>query len=124
MTNYKTSKTFEDRLKESDEIINKYPTRIPLIVDKLSNNNDTIIPNIDKNKYLVPEDLTIGQLIYVIRKRIKITPEKAIFIFCNDKLLNSSVLRVGHVEGCEDGNHSRRDFCKCCHRVVCLIVCV
>ncbi len=28
---------------------------------------------------------------YVIRKRIKMTPEKAIFIFCNDKLLNSSL---------------------------------
>ena len=91
MTNYKISKTFENRLKESDEIIKKYPNRIPLIVEKLSNRNDTIIPDIDKNKYLVPEDLTVGQLMYVIRKRIKMTPEKAIFIFCNDKLLNSSL---------------------------------
>tara|TARA_B100001173_G_scaffold291463_1_gene282878 strand:- start:646 stop:1005 length:360 start_codon:yes stop_codon:yes gene_type:complete len=91
MANYKISKTFEDRLKESNEIIKKYPNRIPLIVEKLSNRNDTIIPNIDKNKYLVPEDLTVGQLMYVIRKRIKMTPEKAIFIFCNDKLLNSSL---------------------------------
>lgn len=91
MTNYKISKTFEDRLKESEEIIKKYPSRIPLIVEKLSNKNDNIIPNIDKNKYLVPEDLTVGQLIYVVKKRIKMTPEKAIFIFCNDKLLNSSL---------------------------------
>lgn len=91
MANYKISKTFEERLNESNEIIKKYPNRIPLIIEKLSNRNDTIIPNIDKNKYLVPEDLTVGQLMYVIRKRIKMTPEKAIFIFCNDKLLNSSL---------------------------------
>ncbi|KAJ8749817.1 hypothetical protein K2173_013220 [Erythroxylum novogranatense] len=37
------------------------------------------IPNIDKKKYLVPANLTIGQFVYVIRKRIKLSAEKAIF---------------------------------------------
>ena len=32
-------------------------------------------------RYLVPGDLTVGQFVYVIRKRIKLEPEKAIFIF-------------------------------------------
>lgn len=91
MTNYKITKTFEERLNESNEIIEKYPSRIPLIVEKLENKNDTIIPEIDKNKYLVPEDLTVGQLIYVVKKRIKMSPEKAIFIFCENKLLNSNL---------------------------------
>ena len=91
MSNYKTTKTFEDRVNESNEIINKYPNRIPLIIEKLVNKNDTIIPDIDKNKYLVPEDLTVSQLMYVIKKRLKLTPDKAIFIFCNGKLLNSSL---------------------------------
>ena len=81
MTNYKITKTFEERSNESKEIINKYPNRIPLIVEKLDNKNDNIIPKIDKNKYLVPDDLTVGQLVYVVRKRIKITPEKAILYF-------------------------------------------
>lgn len=90
MSNYKTTKTFEDRENESKEIITKYPNRIPLIIEKLSNKNDGIIPNIDKNKYLVPDDLTVGQLMYVIRKRLKLTPEKAIFIFCNGSILNSN----------------------------------
>ena len=35
-------------------------------------------------RYLVPADLTVGQFVYVIRKRIKLEPEKAIFIFVND----------------------------------------
>jgi GABA(A) receptor-associated protein len=34
-------------------------------------------------RYLVPSDLTVGQFVYVIRKRIKLTAEKAIFIFIN-----------------------------------------
>jgi len=91
MTNYKITKTFEERAKESEEIIKKYPNRVPLIVQKLDNKNDNIIPNIDKNKYLVPDDLTVGQLIYVVKKRINMTPEKAIFIFCNNKLLSASL---------------------------------
>ncbi|KAL9285094.1 hypothetical protein ACSQ67_024533 [Phaseolus vulgaris] len=37
-------------------------------------------------RYLVPADLTIGQLVYVIRKRIKLSAEKAIFIFVDNVL--------------------------------------
>lgn len=37
-------------------------------------------------RYLVPADLTVGQFVYVIRKRIKLSPEKAIFIFVNNVL--------------------------------------
>ena len=37
-------------------------------------------------RYLVPADLTVGQFVYVIRKRIKLPPEKAIFVFINNYL--------------------------------------
>lgn len=44
------------------------------------------IPDIDKKKYLVPSDLTVGQFQYVIRKRIKLAPEKALFIFVSNSI--------------------------------------
>jgi len=65
----------------SERIRAKYPDRIPVICEK-SDRSD--IPDIDKKKYLVPADLTVGQFIYVIRKRIKLPPERAIFIFVNN----------------------------------------
>lgn len=37
-------------------------------------------------RYLIPMDLTVGQFVYVIRKRISVPPEKAIFIFVNNML--------------------------------------
>ena len=37
-------------------------------------------------RYLVPSDLTVGQFVYVIRKRIKVSPEKAIFMFVKNVL--------------------------------------
>ena len=36
---------------------------------------------------MVPADLTVGQFVYVIRKRIKLSPEKAIFIFVSNNVL-------------------------------------
>ena len=54
-----------------------------VIVEKAEKSD---ISDIDKKKYLVPADLTVGQFVYVIRKRIKLSPEKAIFIFVNNVL--------------------------------------
>ena len=39
-----------------------------------------------KCRYLVPGDLTVGQFVYVIRKRIRVSPEKAIFMFVKNVL--------------------------------------
>lgn len=50
------------------------------------------IATIDKKKYLVPADLTVGQYVYVIRKRIKLSPEKAIFIFVDEVLPPTAAL--------------------------------
>jgi GABA(A) receptor-associated protein len=70
-------------LEEAKRIRSKYPDRIPVIVEKAQNSD---IPEIDKHKYLVPQDLTVGQFVYTIRKRIKLGPEQAIFIFVNNTL--------------------------------------
>ena len=43
-----------------------------------------------KNKFLVPSDLTIGQFVYVIRKRIQLGPEQALFIYVNNSILPQS----------------------------------
>ena len=40
----------------------------------------------------MPVDLTVGQFVYVIRKRIKLPSEKAIFIFVNDILPPTAAL--------------------------------
>jgi len=37
-----------------------------------------------QNKFLVPSDLTVGQFVLVVRKRVLLEPEKAIFLFIGD----------------------------------------
>ena len=75
--------SFEQRVKESSRLMNKYPNRIPVIVKKSQNSK---IQDIDKNKFLVPSDQTIGQMVYVIRNRIKLSQEKGLFVFVNNIL--------------------------------------
>lgn len=80
---FKDQHPYEKRSAESSRIRLKYPDRIPVIAEK-SDKSD--IADIDKKKYLVPADLTMGQFVYVIRKRIKLSPDSAIFIFVNNTL--------------------------------------
>ena len=81
--NFKDKYDIEVRKKESVKIMEKYPDRIPVICEK---DPQSDINNINKIKYLVPKDLTVGQFVYVIRKRIQLSPEKAIFIFVNNTI--------------------------------------
>jgi len=74
---------------EAERILSKYPDRIPIICERASG---TSIPNINQKKFIVPCDLTLGQFVYVVRKRIKLTPEKAIFIFVGNVLHSTSAV--------------------------------
>jgi GABA(A) receptor-associated protein len=83
LDSFKEKYIFEKRYKESQSIIEKYPNRIPIIVERFNIN----LPEIDRKKYLTPADLTIGNFIYVIRKRLKMEAEKSLFLFFNEKML-------------------------------------
>ncbi|XP_050206505.1 autophagy-related protein 8C-like [Mercurialis annua] len=80
---FKHELPLERRQAEASRIREKYPDRIPVIVEKAER---TDVPDIDKKKYLVPADLTVGQFVYVVRKRIKLGAEKAIFVFVKNTL--------------------------------------
>ena len=82
---FKNQHTFEERLAESNRVINKYPDRIPIVCQR-SQNAARDCPYIDKIKYLVPRDLTMGQFLYVIRKRMSLPSEKALFVFVNNSI--------------------------------------
>jgi len=86
---HKEEHSLESRKASSASIRSKHPDRIPVIVEKRA--RDQSLPDIDKKKFLVPVDLTIGQFVYVIRKRIKLAPEQAIFLFVSTGTLPPSV---------------------------------
>eukprot|EP00057_Strongylocentrotus_purpuratus_P028791 XP_011683265.1 PREDICTED: gamma-aminobutyric acid receptor-associated protein [Strongylocentrotus purpuratus] len=78
---YKEEHPFEKRRQEGEKIRKKYPDRVPVIVEKAAKAR---IGDLDKKKYLVPSDLTVGQFYFLIRKRIQLRPEDALFFFVNN----------------------------------------
>ena len=89
MFQFKITHTFEQRKNEATKMRTKYADRVPVIIEKAPKNH---LPDLDKHKFLVPNDLTVAQFIYVIRKRIKLNPEQAIYIFVDNTLPPSSEL--------------------------------
>lgn len=77
---FKNNFPFRKRKDESNKIMIKYPDRIPIICQRSGKN----VPDLDKKKYLVPDDLTLGQFLYVIRKRMKLRPEMSIYLFVGE----------------------------------------
>ncbi len=71
--------SFENRFIESQRVLDKYPDRVPIICEKSYTQKN--LPNIDKNKYLIPVNLTIGQFIFIIRQRMKLNSNDALFLF-------------------------------------------
>lgn len=85
---FKTKFSLEERFSESQRVLQKYPDKIPIICEKTEKQID--LPVIDKCKYLVPMDYTIGQFMYIIRKRLQLNSEEALFMFVKDNILPSS----------------------------------
>lgn len=92
---FKNEFKFEDRYSEARRVLTKYPDRIPIICERsLKARHDC--PIIDKKKYLVPRNLSLGHFLYVIRKRIKLPSEKALFLFVNGTIPTTSSL-IGEI---------------------------
>tara|TARA_B110001469_G_C9615837_1_gene306583 strand:+ start:19 stop:405 length:387 start_codon:yes stop_codon:yes gene_type:complete len=99
---FKDSKTFDERLVESVKIRGKYPNRIPIIINK---SEHSTLNDIDKQKYLVPNELTFSQFVYIVRKRINLSESESLFLFINNKLIpsNKSMKEVYDVDKDHDG---------------------
>ena len=63
---FKDSFSYENRCEESTRIKNKYPHRVPIIVEKAKN---CILSDPDKKKYLVPNDMNISIAVFDIAGR-------------------------------------------------------
>ena len=85
---FQTNYSLKQRLGESKRILDKYPDKIPIIVET----NDKDLPTLLKTKYLAPKDLTFGQFLYVIRGKLNLPPEKALFMFVNNTIPSTSDL--------------------------------
>ena len=80
---FKLLHSFEKRKAESDRIREKHPDKIPIIVER-SGNPD--LPQMEKKKFLVQSEVTVGQFLFNIRKKIGINSSQSLFLFVDNNI--------------------------------------
>tara|TARA_B100001093_G_C26767479_1_gene988551 strand:+ start:623 stop:952 length:330 start_codon:yes stop_codon:yes gene_type:complete len=70
-----------ERKEQSEKILLKYPLRVPVICEKA---NNTDIPELDRKKFLVPQEIQFRAFTAIIRKRLKLEPEIGMYFFVSN----------------------------------------
>jgi GABA(A) receptor-associated protein len=94
--------SFQQRYDESKRMRTKYPDRCCVVVGRVDNSP---IPDIDRHKFLVPRDLSVGQFMYVVRQRIRLRPEQSIFMFAGNSIppVGATISTIYHEYADSDG---------------------
>lgn len=75
---FKDLNTFEQRRDVAAKIVEQYPDRVPVIVER---DPKSRMADIDKKKFLAPADITVAKFISEIRKHIKLNRQESLFVF-------------------------------------------
>ena len=85
----------EDPSRKAHLAMIKHPDKVPVYI-KVADGEKTI-PDLDRHYYLIERDMTIGQVVYIIRKRVNISSKHAIFIFVDNGILPPTSAHIGQV---------------------------
>nr|WOW72666.1 microtubule-associated proteins 1A/1B light chain 3C [Penaeus japonicus] len=80
-------KTPVTRKEEVANIRAKFPTKIPVIVERYA--KESTLPVLDKTKFLVPQELTMSQFVTIIRNRMQLHSTMSFYLLVNNKSLVS-----------------------------------
>lgn len=91
---YKMQHSFEKRKEESTLLKQKYPDKIPVIIEK---SDTSLIQTMEKQKILLQKDITIGQFLYIIRKQIKLESTEALFLFVDNRYIPQTSKTISEI---------------------------
>lgn len=82
---FKAKYSLSKRQAKFAQIKAKYPDQIPVIVEHYQSTEDP-------QKYLVQKDITVGQFVYILRKRNKLAAPEAVHLFIDNVIPATSAL--------------------------------
>src|SRR5689334_7019130 len=89
---FKMLYSFERRKEESTRLKEKYPDKIPTIIEKA----DTArIQKMEKHKFIFGKELTMGQILLIIRQKLKLDSTQTIFLFVDNRIIPLNDMTVG-----------------------------
>ena len=78
---FKDKTSFDERIAQSNNIKYKYPDKIPIIIERSKKDNKLM--DLDKIKYLVPNNITVMDCIAILRRRLNLKTGESIYMFCS-----------------------------------------
>ncbi|GFQ77918.1 gamma-aminobutyric acid receptor-associated protein-like 2 [Trichonephila clavata] len=99
---YKKRKSLASRKKESREIRRLYPSSVPIILEKAPNGK---VATAQKEKYLVPRNLLVADLLLMVEKNIFLGADSSVYLIVGGTVLSPSwtMGEVFDTEKDEDG---------------------
>jgi GABA(A) receptor-associated protein len=79
----------DERVKQFEKVTEAHPNKVPVILERAPSAE---VPDIDKNKYLLPRDFTVANFLEVIRKRTNLSKEQALFVYVDGTVPASNAI--------------------------------
>lgn len=92
---FKQRRTFDERKQEVENIRRKFPTKIPVVVERYQ--REVSLPVMDKTKFLVPQELTMLNFAIIIKNRLKIPTSRAFYFVINNQSIASTSKTIAEV---------------------------
>ena len=83
-------KSLDQRKTECSTVLDRYPDRVCVYIEKQQRCKN--IKDLEKHKYLVPKTITAAQFIIVIRSKLEIPKDKAIFFYVHNTIMSGTAL--------------------------------
>ncbi|XP_032410319.1 microtubule-associated proteins 1A/1B light chain 3C [Xiphophorus hellerii] len=86
MTPFKQRKCLATRKDEVCNIRSKFPNKLPVIVERYV--REKSLPLLDKTKFLVPFELTLGQFLCLLRNKIALDQTQTLFLLVAERSMS------------------------------------
>jgi len=92
---FKDRRPFSARQKDVAEIKRQQPDKIPVIIERFD--GERSLPLLDRCKFLVPDHITVAELMQIVRRRLQLHPEQAFFLLVNEKSILSNSMTMSQL---------------------------